>query len=223
MSDLPQVEQISTKEDQPGLPPASGPCTIVGAVKRAFSDMMLTSRPRSNLSHQIADKIPPSIDNHTKDGGAGLRGRRSTSVPVNLPEILPNAGPSTMLETVTQTFSWVVSTVTSLANSALITMTEDIPIGERQMDHIQARTFVWTGCHQRQEAFDHMEYTSGLLTRVFTQTFETHFDELMARAMDYDTLFCKVSGEVNDQAFAMSTLQFVQLWTSLQDADENQV
>ncbi|KAG9088670.1 hypothetical protein FRC06_001929 [Ceratobasidium sp. 370] len=139
------------------------------------------------------------------------------------PEFPPSSEPSTMVQATTRTFSGMMSTVTSTVNPTLITMTEDIPVQERQMDHIQAKTFIWTGCHQRQEAFDDMEYNLGLLTRVITQTFETHFDTLMAGAMDYDTLFCKVSGEVDAQSFATSTVQFVQLWTSLQDADESQV
>ncbi|KAG8728790.1 Ca(2+)-dependent cysteine protease, partial [Ceratobasidium sp. 428] len=174
-------------------------------------------------------------NSNTKVRGGGFRGKLSSQTSVSAsggpqyvqPPVVEKilefpSRPSTpsIVEAATRTLSGMVSTVASYVNPMQITMSEDIPVRERQMDHIRARTFVWTGCHQRQESFDHMEYNSGLFTRVFTNAVDTHFERLKAGVMDYDTLFSEVSQEVATQSFATSTLQFVQLWTSLQDGDE---
>ncbi|KAG9121594.1 Ca(2+)-dependent cysteine protease [Ceratobasidium sp. 392] len=178
-------------------------------------------------------------NSNTKARGAGFRGRpnqQTSMAPSGGPPLvqIPSqddeleflSGPSTpsnIVQAATQTLSGVVSTVTSLVSPAQIIMSAEIPVQERQMDHIRARTFVRTGCHQRQESYDSMEYNSGLFTRVFARALDTRHDNLKAGVIDYDTLFDQVSTEVAEQSFAMSTLQFVQLWTSIQDGNEDQV
>ncbi|QRV83068.1 ICE-like protease (caspase) p20 domain protein [Ceratobasidium sp. AG-Ba] len=174
--------------------------------------------------------------NNTKLRGGGFRGRMSTnamateqppldalifSAPISnviaeSTQEAPASPIAVVLQTAKRTFSGVLFPPKTV-------MTEDIPQRERQMDHIQARTFVWTGCHQRQESTVFEKYNSGLLTRVFTDTFDVHFDEIKAKQMSYDTLFGQVSKKVNAQAFTTGSLQFVQLWTSIQNTNEYQV
>ncbi|KAG8694297.1 hypothetical protein FRC08_008578 [Ceratobasidium sp. 394] len=43
------------------------------------------------------------------------------------------------------------------------------------------------------------------------------------RKLDYNTLFIEISNSVLEETTKLGTLQFVQLWTSFQDVDENQV
>ncbi|QRV97215.1 ICE-like protease (caspase) p20 domain protein [Ceratobasidium sp. AG-Ba] len=143
--------------------------------------------------------------NNTKLRGGGFRGRMSTNAmattqpPLDAPlfstpastvmaestQEAPASPIAVVLESAKRTFSGVFFPPKTV-------MTEDIPQREREMDHIQARTFVWTGCHQRQEAAVYEKYNSGLLTRVFTDTFDVHFDEIKAKRMSYDTLFGQV-------------------------------
>ncbi|KAG8697649.1 Ca(2+)-dependent cysteine protease [Ceratobasidium sp. 394] len=119
----------------------------------------------------------------------------------------------------------------SLGRPSYIKMTERIPIKERKMDGIRAKTFVWTGCHQRQDAWGHDDrqpYGWGIFSKAFTQAFETHLSSLVGtseneRELDYNTLFIEISNSVLEETKKLGTLQFVQLWTSFQDVDENQV
>ncbi|KAG8738384.1 hypothetical protein FRC12_016772 [Ceratobasidium sp. 428] len=69
----------------------------------------------------------------------------------------------------------------ALQRDFYIKMQEEIPIKERQMDHIQAKIFGWTGCHQRQDTWGHDDlqpYGWGIFTRVFTQAFEANLAAL---------------------------------------------
>ncbi|KAG9121595.1 putative actin patch assembly and actin polymerization protein, partial [Ceratobasidium sp. 392] len=112
-----------------------------------------------------------------------------------------------------------------------ITMLEEIPVRERNLDQIQAKTFVWTACHQRQEAWGHDDrqpYGSGIFTKVFTHAFETYLTRLTGNDgnnayIDYNALFIHISQNVLKETEKLNTLQFVQLWTSLQGANEEKV
>ncbi|KAG8745927.1 hypothetical protein FRC10_006731 [Ceratobasidium sp. 414] len=101
--------------------------------------------------------------------------------------------------------------VTSLANSSRTWMSGDMPVQRRQANHMQAKTFIWSGCHQRQVRDLH---GSGILTRVFTSIFEVDFAALSAGSMTYEALFRRISEELAAQPSATISSQLFQLWIS---------
>ncbi|KAG9093074.1 hypothetical protein FS749_015130 [Ceratobasidium sp. UAMH 11750] len=88
------------------------------------------------------------------------------------------------------------SPLTPLANTSKTRLSEDIPVQQRQTDQMQAKIFIWTGCHNRQS---HDPHGSGALTRVFTDVFESDFAALSAGSVTYEALFHRISEELAAQ------------------------
>ncbi|QRV97214.1 ICE-like protease (caspase) p20 domain protein [Ceratobasidium sp. AG-Ba] len=127
--------------------------------------------------------------------------------------------------------SQIVEHSPALVPAGFIRMLEEIPEEERRMDHIKAKTFVWTGCHQRQEAWGHDKrepYGWGVFTKAFTDAFKNcpcDLDGCMQKAShpDYNAMFETVSNSMIEETREIGVLQFAQLWTSLHDTDETKL
>ncbi|CAE6504095.1 unnamed protein product, partial [Rhizoctonia solani] len=119
--------------------------------------------------------ITMHIDLDYKYLGAGFRGKEQKFVMASPPNI-PNHIRETAPERVIKNLSSLMSSLTEVLPRRIIDLTrfainmkESIPERERQMNHIEARIFAWSACHQRHWAFE--TYDGGLLTHAFTQQY----------------------------------------------------
>ncbi|KAG8689193.1 hypothetical protein FRC08_011061 [Ceratobasidium sp. 394] len=108
----------------------------------------------------------------------------------------------------------MMSTTISLANSQGTKVPENMPEREQQMNDIQATTFIWTGCHQRQ--FRDL-CGSGILVQAFTSIPQTNFATPTSGLITCGDLFRRISDILATRPSGITSPQLYQLWTSAED------
>ncbi|KAG9111911.1 hypothetical protein FRC07_008004, partial [Ceratobasidium sp. 392] len=102
------------------------------------------------------------------------------------------------------------------------TVIDDIPLEERELESIRAKTFIWTGWQRRKKSEDSAIFFSGPLSQVFTEAVQNQFNKSIDGRVSYESLFEHISAELEARSLATTALQFIQLWTPSQGADEKE-
>ncbi|CAE6466189.1 unnamed protein product [Rhizoctonia solani] len=149
----------------------------------------------------------------------------------NLPSSEGAAGGSTT-PSISTAVSIMIKVVPRLMRYARAVIQEDIPDRERDLDRIEARIFAWGACHQRQESWETNDRSAGLFTQTFTETcLRMAGPDEAPNHFTYNELFNEVRSisKVVAEKRACAGLgwgnskpapQYVQLWTSLRNADK---
>ncbi|KAB5588862.1 ICE-like protease (caspase) p20 domain containing protein [Ceratobasidium theobromae] len=137
--------------------------------------------------------------------GNGFRGKASTTIFSQLSELYggevlsndqeTNAVITSNVDTIVSALGNIISRIVGSSTES-ITMLENIPQRERAMDGVQAQIFAWSGCHQRQSAWDCT--SSGRETGIFTHAFTQAYGNLTqanepSNRFSYEELFEEVS------------------------------
>ncbi|CAE6506536.1 unnamed protein product [Rhizoctonia solani] len=160
--------------------------------------------------------------------GSGFRGKQNQATTSNPPPLLipsvsnqddaftptsPGILPPT-ISSISIIASTMVKYAPRMVRYARIVMQEGIPERERNMDKIQARVYAWSGCHQRQSAWDSNDCSSGIFTQAFTETCTRLGGTVdLPTRYTYNTRFEEVSKLVTERRTASKEpeAQFVQV------------
>ncbi|QRW24907.1 VHS domain protein [Rhizoctonia solani] len=104
----------------------------------------------------------------------------------------------------------------------MVTLHENIPEREKAMNRVKARILSWSASHQRQEAWDHNDGSAGLFTKSFTQACK-ELKATQSGTFTYKQLYHKANELVSRQREEAThpRPQFVQLWSSLEDDEQD--